>query len=163
LSRAAFLYGIWKTVPCAVFILAMSFIISMSGMVLADDVSFTQESLKITGADGRQTVFTIELADTDAERERGLMYRDEMADDHGMLFDFGTTRNVMMWMQDTKISLDMLFITSDYKIVTIARSAVPYSQDIIFSKVPVAYVLEVKAGTVDRLGIKVGDHIERIQ
>ncbi len=141
----------------------MTLLVATPGVSLAENVYFTRESLKIVEADGTENLFSVELADTDAEREQGLMYRAEMADDHGMLFDFGTTRNVMMWMQDTKLPLDMLFITGDYKIVTIARNAVPYSQDIIFSKVPVAYVLELKAGTVDRLGIRVGDHIERIR
>jgi uncharacterized protein len=143
--------------------LCMVLLVVTPNHLMADNASFTTESLKIVEADGSAHLFHIELADTDAEREQGLMYRPDMADDHGMLFDFGTTRNVMMWMKDTKLPLDMLFITSDYKVATIAKNAVPYSQDIIYSKVPVAYVLELKAGTVDRLGIKVGDHIERIQ
>ncbi|MBB4189545.1 uncharacterized membrane protein (UPF0127 family) [Sinorhizobium terangae] len=88
------------------------------------------------------------------------MYRRQMAPDHGMLFDFGETRRVMMWMKNTYLPLDMLFVARDGTVRTIHENAVPLSEAIIDSGEPVAFVLELNAGTVKRLGIKPGDRLE---
>ncbi|MCK5931465.1 MAG: DUF192 domain-containing protein [Fulvimarina manganoxydans] len=103
---------------------------------------------------------TVEIADTDEERRTGLMFREEMAADHGMLFVFDETRMVSMWMENTLIPLDMLFIGEDGTIRTIGRNAKPLSRDIISSKEPVRYVLELNGGAAARLGIAVGDKVE---
>lgn len=104
--------------------------------------------------------FQFELADTDAKRSTGLMHRAEMAPDKGMLFDFKRDRMVAMWMRNTFISLDMLFIDEHGEIVTIAENTVPHSEKTVSSRVRVRSVLEVAAGTVQRLGIKTGDRVE---
>ncbi|WP_319532091.1 DUF192 domain-containing protein [uncultured Cohaesibacter sp.] len=104
--------------------------------------------------------FTVELALSDAARAKGLMHRTEMADDHGMLFDFGETAPVYMWMKNTYISLDMLFITDEGKIHHIVTGTTPLSQSIIGSGGSVRYVLEVKKGTVARTGVRPGDFIK---
>ena len=88
------------------------------------------------------------------------MNRRHMARDHGMLFDFGVTRRVMMWMKNTYLPLDMLFIAKDGKIETIRENAVPLSEAIIDSRVPIAFVLELNGGTVNRLAIAPGDIVD---
>lgn len=103
---------------------------------------------------------TIELAVTPAERSKGLMYRTELAPDAGMLFDFGVEQPIYMWMKNTYIPLDMLFIRSDGRIASIATDTVPLSTETISSGPPVRAVLELPAGTVRAKGIAVGDRIE---
>jgi len=103
--------------------------------------------------------FSIEIADDDATRAKGLMYRTKIAPDHGMLFDFEKTEQVYMWMKNTYISLDMLFVSADGTISHIVKNTTPLSQSIISSGGPVRYVLEVKAGTADRLALSRGDRL----
>jgi len=105
-------------------------------------------------------VFNVELAITPEERSRGLMYRTEMADDAGMLFDFGGPRDISMWMKNTFISLDMLFIKADGTIVGIEKCTVPQSETIIPSPRPVRFVLELNGGSSDRMGFEVGEKVE---
>jgi uncharacterized protein len=104
-------------------------------------------------------LFTVEIADTDALRERGLMFRQRMPEGRGMLFDFGAPRAVSMWMKNTYISLDMLFIRSDGSIAYIAENTKPRSLDVIGVSEPVLGVLEVAGGTARKLGIRAGDKI----
>jgi uncharacterized protein len=104
-------------------------------------------------------VFEVELANTDEQRARGLMFRRELPEGQGMLFDFGREAPVTMWMRNTYISLDMIFIRSDGRILRIAENTVPLSEAIIPSGGPVKAVLEVVAGTARRLGIAPGDQV----
>ena len=101
--------------------------------------------------------FNIELADSDEERRVGLMYRTEMADDAGMLFDFGEVQPVSMWMKNTLISLDMAFIDENGVIIRIAPETTPRSLESIKSGGAILGVLEVNGGTFDRLGVEKGD------
>ncbi|MBM3490382.1 MAG: DUF192 domain-containing protein [Alphaproteobacteria bacterium] len=105
-------------------------------------------------------VFRVELADTDAKRQRGLMYRRELAEDAGMLFHFERVAPVSFWMKNTYLSLDMLFLAGDGRIVHIHERAVPESERPIAPPQPVLAVLEVLGGTAQRLGIKVGDRVD---
>jgi len=116
------------------------------------------QSLEIVSQSGVH-VFSVELATTDEERERGLMFRKELPDGHGMLFDFETDRNVAMWMKNTLIPLDMIFIRADGRIANIAESTEPMSTRVIPSRGLVRAVLEVAGGTAKRLGIEVGDRV----
>ncbi len=102
----------------------------------------------------------VELAFTPEEREVGLMNRPEMPQDHGMLFRFDETRNVTMWMKNTLIPLDMLFIDDSGKIVTIKTNAQPLSLDIIPSGRPVRSVLELNGGAAARYDVSIGDRLE---
>lgn len=102
----------------------------------------------------------IEMAVTPAERSKGLMYRTELAPDAGMLFDFGVEQPIYMWMKNTYIPLDMLFIRSDGRVASIATDTVPLSTETISSGVSVKAVLELPAGTVRAKGIAVGDRVE---
>lgn len=115
--------------------------------------------LEIRAASGAVHRFEVELADNEAERGRGLMYRPRLAPDAGMLFDFGRTFVVHMWMRNTRIPLDMLFIRADGVIARIAADTVPFSEEIITSGNPVRFVLEINAGTARRLGIRPGDRV----
>jgi uncharacterized membrane protein (UPF0127 family) len=108
---------------------------------------------------GKEFRFQVELADSPNERRIGLMHRREMAPDHGMLFDFGKTAPVTMWMKNTYIPLDMLFIRADGEIVNIIHDTVPHSEAVLASDGPVRAVLEVPAGTTRLLGIKAGDDV----
>ncbi len=121
--------------------------------------TFANGSLTIRTATGKSYPFTIEIAVTDPQREQGLMFRREMADDHGMIFDFGEPRRVQMWMENTILPLDMLFIKGDGTISHIRENAVPYSRDIIDSHGEVKYVLEINGGRAKALGLKVGDKV----
>ncbi|WP_275782395.1 DUF192 domain-containing protein [Pararhizobium gei] len=125
--------------------------------VFAAEVTFEKAPLEIVTASGEIHRFTVELALDNEQRAQGLMNRRHMPRDGGMFFDFGMTRRVMMWMKNTYLPLDMLFIARDGKVETIRENAVPLSEAIIDSKVPVAYVLELNAGTVSRLGLAPGD------
>jgi hypothetical protein len=100
--------------------------------------------------------FTIEIADDSAERSAGLMFREDMPDDRGMLFVFQDTRNVAFWMKNTPMPLDLLFIGEDGRIRAILPGE-PQSEAVIDPGEPARYVLELKAGTAAKEGIKVGD------
>lgn len=104
--------------------------------------------------------FAVELATNDAERERGLMFRKELPEGRGMLFDFVEERPVAFWMHNTYIPLDMIFIRSDGSILHIAENTEPLSDRLIPSGGPVRAVLEVIGGTARKLGIAPGDRIE---
>jgi uncharacterized membrane protein (UPF0127 family) len=111
----------------------------------------------VTGAGGAHE-FTVELADDDSERARGLMYRRSMPRDAGMLFDFADETSVSFWMANTYMPLDMLFIRADGTIKSIAERTTPLSQ----RSVPedgVRYVLEINGGLSDELGIRPGDKV----
>ena len=101
----------------------------------------------------------VEVARTADERRIGLMHRAELAPDRGMLFDFGATRQVTMWMKNTLISLDMFFADEEGRIVTIAARTTPLSEKRIRSGEPVRYVLEMIGGSAEQLGIAVGDRL----
>jgi len=104
--------------------------------------------------------FTVELAATPGERARGLMYRQSMQPDHGMLFDFQTEQPVAFWMKDTPLPLDMLFIDGKGIVLQIAEDAEPYSEAPIPSEQPVRAVLELNAGISRKLGITPGAKVE---
>lgn len=118
------------------------------------------EALSIVTQGGQRQNFQVEVARNDADRAQGLMYRRSMAPDRGMLFDFGRVEPVSMWMQNTYLSLDMLFVRPDGTIARIAANTEPLSTRTIPSGEPVLAVLELNAGTAAKLGIKPGDRIE---
>lgn len=122
--------------------------------------NFDKGELAIVTATGRHE-FSVELALTTAQHQQGLMFRREMAPDAGMLFDFGShPRRASMWMKNTYIPLDMLFIRADGEIESIAERTTPHSLEVISSRGMVRYVLEVNGGTAARLGISPGDRVE---
>lgn len=120
--------------------------------------AFGQDTIDIVTQSGVHA-FSVELATNTAEHERGLMYRKELPEGHGMLFDFQTEQPVQFWMHNTYLPLDMIFITGDGRILRIAENAKPMSDALIPSGGPVRGVLEVIAGTARKLGIAAGDRV----
>jgi uncharacterized membrane protein (UPF0127 family) len=117
-----------------------------------------QKTLEIVSKNGIH-VFTVELAVTDADRQRGLMFRKELPEGHGMLFDFQRDQELGFWMKNTYIPLDMIFITGDGRIHRIAENTEPLSERVVPSNGPVRAVFEVIAGTARKLGIAPGDRV----
>jgi uncharacterized protein len=120
--------------------------------------TFEQDRLAIETAGGTQQ-FAVELATTSEQRAQGLMYRQRLAADAGMLFLYPAARPVSMWMKNTLIPLDMLFIGDDGRILHIAERAIPGSTATISSTQPARAVLELNGGTAARLKIQVGDRV----
>ena len=104
-------------------------------------------------------VFSVEIAKTEQERATGLMYRKELAEGRGMLFDFSPEQQVSMWMKNTLIPLDMIFIRGDGRILRIAENTEPQSEKIIPSGGLAKGVLEVIGGTAKKYGIQPGDRV----
>ena len=125
--------------------------------------AFAQEPSKLEpitiATDAASTLLTAEIADTPELRERGLMFRHIMPPDQAMLFDFGNPRPVAMWMKNTYMSLDMLFVREDGTIAAVAENTIPKSLDTISVQEPVKGVIELAAGTVKRLGIHRDDKV----
>jgi len=115
-----------------------------------------RDELEIVASTGTHS-FVVEIASSQEARSRGLMFRREMAANAGMLFDYGYEQPVAMWMKNTYIPLDMLFIARDGRVVNTIERTVPHSLQALPSARPVRAVLEVVAGTVSRLKIKAGD------
>ncbi len=120
------------------------------------DVLFKTASLKIETRSG-PVLLNVEVADTEAKREQGLMFRRSISADHGMIFLFDGEHEITMWMKNTYIPLDMVFIGSDWRIRHIAYDAEPFSTDVISSVRPASRVLEIGAGQARKLGLAVGD------
>jgi uncharacterized protein len=125
---------------------------------LAFPAALADDSVEIETGTGTH-VFTIELADTPQLRQRGLMFRQSMAADHGMLFDFERDQEISMWMQNTYIPLDMIFILSDGTVHRIERDTTPFSTRSVHSRGPVRSVLEINAGRSAEIGLRPGDTI----
>ena len=104
--------------------------------------------------------FTVELVDTPATRAKGLMFRQSLAKDAGMLFDFQQEQETSFWMQNTFIPLDMIFISADGVVRTIHVNAKPHDTTSISSRVPVRFVLEIPGGRSVEIGLKPGDRID---
>lgn len=118
------------------------------------------EQLTIQTATGATINYQIEVARTSAQMQRGLMFRDTLPEDRGMLFIYKPERRARMWMKNTILPLDMLFIDAKGEIINIARNTTPYSLDRIDSGGEVRGVLELNAGQADKHGIVIGDTVQ---
>ena len=148
-----------KNKICPNVMLALVFGLIMFSPALAQDaVTFDRSTLKIETTEAVHS-FEIEIATNDEQRARGLMFRNEMAADAGMLFLYRRDRVLTMWMANTYLPLDMLFVGSDGRIVHIAENTIPLSRTTISSRKRARAVLELNAGTARRLGINAGDRI----
>jgi uncharacterized membrane protein (UPF0127 family) len=147
-----------RTVGWSIGWLALTLAIVIAANAQEPTPPFQVSRLEIDASKGRFE-FQVELAVTPAERTRGLMFRESLADDHGMLFDFGVPQPVAMWMRNTYIPLDMLFVGADGRISQIAANAEPLSDKVIASNEPVRAVLELRGGITGEIGIKPGDRI----
>jgi uncharacterized protein len=102
----------------------------------------------------------IEIADDEAKRTQGLMYRDSMAENRAMLFTFPDEQERSFWMKNTIMPLDIIYVNAKKQIVSTQKNAVPYSEDSVPSNGAAQYVVEVNAGFCERHSVKQGDHIE---
>ncbi|QQM28809.1 DUF192 domain-containing protein [Martelella lutilitoris] len=131
-----------------------------AGMASAEDdvVLFPVSQLTLHTETG-DFPLVVEVARDPRQRQRGLMYRTELAADRGMIFDFGQTRPASMWMANTLIPLDMVFIRADGTVSGFHENAVPGSKAVISSSEPVRYVLEIGGGKAESYGLKPGDRV----
>jgi len=146
--------------PIEVFLLVL---LTMVAAVVAAPIGTRAAGLKvetvvIETASGAHP-FATEIADTDSTRARGLMFRRHLAADHAMLFVWEAPIAAAMWMKNTYIPLDMLFVAGDGRVVYVAANTKPESLDVISAGRPVKAVIEVAGGTAARLGIKPGDRV----
>lgn len=139
----------------SILFFALLFVFAVSGVSRAQKL----HTLKIARGVSTITTVRVELANTPKERAIGLMYRKELAPDHGMLFMFQKDISQPFWMKNTYISLDIIFIDNNMEIVAIHRDAKPLSEELIHSKKPYRYVLEVNAEFADKHGLKLHDKI----
>lgn len=144
-----------KFVTFSIISLLLTVGISQAGFA---QTNFPKDNLSIQT---QETVyeFDIELAVDDSHRQYGLMFRNKLPEMSGMLFVYDRRRKLSMWMKNTFISLDILFIDDEGKIINIEKSAQPRSLSIIRSEGPAKAVLELNGGLTDKLGILVGDEI----
>ncbi len=119
-----------------------------------------REPVTIITSQGDRHDFSLHVARTPDHRRRGLMFVTRLDSDGGMLFDFEVPRSVSMWMKNTPLSLDMLFVRADGRIANIASDTRPFSKEMIPSHGNVLAVIELAAGTARRLGIRDGDRVE---
>jgi len=139
-------------------LLLLLFLAAAANVALAQLAQFPRSELTIVTAGGPRK-FSVELATTPAQMEQGLMFRQSLAPDSGMLFDFQAPSMATMWMKNTLIPLDMLFVDAQGRIVNIHERAVPGSLDTIAAAAPVRAVIEVNGGTAARFGIRPGDKV----
>jgi uncharacterized membrane protein (UPF0127 family) len=118
-----------------------------------------QVQLTVT-TNGQAHRFTVEVAKTPEQQAMGLMYRNRLAPDRGMIFPLDPPRSASFWMRNTLIPLDIIFVRADGSIANIAVNTVPYSEEPVLSEGPVAAVFEIAGGRSAELGIKPGDKVE---
>lgn len=152
------------------FGLLMAALVGSAGVAwvpaLADDAEPTQaqpvlpkEPLSIVSASGKH-VFSVELAKTPREQQVGEMFRTQVPADGGMLFPWGAPQQSDMWMENTLVPLDIVFIGPDLRVQSIVENAVPQSLAHISSHGPALATLELAGGVTAKLGIMVGDKVE---
>jgi len=125
----------------------------------APNPTLPTQKLTIVGQNGAKHDFTVEMAVTPEQQETGLMFRREVPADRGMLFVWDEPHEVPMWMKNTLVPLDMVFIGADGKVIHIAEDTVPQSLAQISSGGPVKATLELQAGLTEKLDIRVGDKV----
>jgi uncharacterized membrane protein (UPF0127 family) len=143
---------------CRLLVLALLLLAASANVALAQLAQFPTAPLTIVTASGPHK-FTVELATSPTQMEQGLMFRRSMAPDAGMLFDYKAPSMAMMWMKNTLIPLDMLFVDAEGRIVNIHERAVPGSLATIAAAAPARAVIELNGGTAARLGIRPGDRV----
>lgn len=127
------------------------------------EVTFKKEgelTLYKAQTDSVITKLDIEIADTDYDVQTGLMYRNSMRDDRGMLFVFPTMRERFFYMKNTKFPLDLIYLDNNKKIVSFQENAKPFDETSLPSQVPAQYVLEVNAGLAQKWLLEIGDRME---
>jgi len=146
----------WRFFSILVLIIMTGHISVFANQAMQLPVDSHQLIVKATRGDVH---FAVEIADNAVAKQRGLMFRRNFPKDRAMLFVFDREDVIRMWMKNTPLPLDMLFVNGQGKIVSIYPQAQPFSEMTISSGYPAAYVVEINAGEVRRLGIKEGDDV----
>ena len=148
------------------FLLTVSILLAGCGSnqrddVVQTDIAFRPDArLDLLRSDGTAiTSLVVEIASGDSARARGLMQRRSLPANGGMLFVDNTEREQTFWMKNTPLPLDLIFISADSQVVSIAKRARPFSEQTISSEAPAQYVLEVRAGFADRHGLSDSTHV----
>jgi uncharacterized membrane protein (UPF0127 family) len=151
-----------STIPSRAAILAALFLFAHLALALGGaaplQAEMRKDVLKLITASGEH-VFDVDVASTSAQKARGLMFRRSLADNAGMIFPYDPPQEATMWMKNTYISLDMVFIRADGTVHRIEAGTEPFSEAVIASNGEVAAVLEIKAGIAQRIGLKPGDKV----
>lgn len=134
------------------------FLLASAGMLSVASAAMKKQPLSFTTATGQHTI-TVEVADDEKSREVGLMYRRSIGADEGMLFIYKDEQELTMWMKNTYISLDMIFVRKNGVVSHVETNTEPFSEAIISSRGPVVAVIEMGAGSAARLGLKPGDQV----
>ena len=151
-------FSIWRIIRVfCIFLIFFS--IPLTHVAAQDSTVFRMDQITIETRYSRR-IFQVEIAETAAQRAQGLMWRKHLPMGAGMLFDFKITGPVIMWMKNTYIPLDILFITAKGVILNIARETLPHSTRHIPSKGPVRAVLELAGGSAKQFGIRAGDRVD---
>jgi uncharacterized membrane protein (UPF0127 family) len=138
--------------------LGLALLVALPGMATALE-TFARSALVVQTAGGGNYRFSVEVAQTPGQQAQGLMFRETMAADAGMVFVYASPQPVAFWMKNTLIPLDMLFVGVDGRVVNIHERAVPGVLDGIPSAGPVTAVVEINGGMAARLGIRPGDRV----
>lgn len=152
-------FGVLRSILWGLFGFILCIFAVTSGLHAGEKPLFTASELPIV-TDQRAITVSVEVASTHRARIQGLQGRRHLAAKSGMLFDFIKPQIISMWMKNTYISLDMIFIGADGRILHIAENTEPFSLKSILSPVPARAVLEMKAGSADRYGIEPGHRVE---
>jgi len=136
-----------------------AFLAGASNDVQRLDEAFSRSTLQIVTSDAKLHKFDVWIADNDARRSRGLMFVDDLADDAGMLFVYPQSQEISMWMKNTHLSLDMLFVSANGRVHRVVANTKPMSTDTISSEGDVLAVIELKAGSAARLNIRPGAQV----
>jgi uncharacterized membrane protein (UPF0127 family) len=147
-------------IPFRLAALPRALVALAAGLMLVACAAADETRLTLVTEAGQSHAFSVEVVDTPESRSRGLMYRTDLADDAGMLFDFFTDQAVSFWMMNTFIPLDMIFVSNDGVIRSIHANARPHDRTGIPSGAPVRFVLEIPGGRAAALGIRPGDRMQ---
>ena len=142
----------------ALYLVVVAFLAILSGSLDATLADMRHDTLKIITASGEHR-FDIEVAESGEDKSRGLMFRQSLADGAGMLFPYQPAQEITMWMKNTYISLDMVFIRADGVVHRVATATEPFSEAVIASGGDVTGVLESRAGIAAKIGLKAGDRV----
>ena len=140
----------------------MHFKILIIILVFVTNILFlnSKETINLSiSSDDKINNFKVEIAKTYEERSKGLMFRDYISDNMGMLFIFPNEDLISMWMKNTLFSLDILFISKNKIIVDLKKNAKKLSNSLITSKIKAKYVLEINSGLIDKYKINIGDEL----
>lgn len=138
---------------------ALFFCVSPEGDLVSPAIAKMRDDKLVLMTEAGERVITIEVAETLADKSKGLMFRPSLAEGHGMLFLYEGPQEISMWMSNTYMPLDMVFIRADGTVHRIETNAEPLSEKIIASKGPVTSILELAGGAAQRLGLKPGDKV----